>query len=55
LLKVLGWLFLVCGILLCLTIIFVGFGIPMAVVGALLLIAAELSEKRRRRDEQGYL
>lgn len=54
-LKVLGWLFLVGGIFLCLTIIFAGFGIPMSVVGALLLIASALSEKRRRREEEGTL
>ena len=47
-LKVLGWLFLVGGILLCLTIFFMGFGIPMAVLGALLLIADALYARNKR-------
>ncbi len=52
-LKVLGWLLLVVGILLCFTIIFAGFGIPMTVVGALLLIADALYARNKlQRDAQ---
>jgi len=52
-LKLLGWLLLVTGILLCFTFIFAGFGIPMTVVGALLLIADALYARNKiQRDAQ---
>jgi len=52
-LKVLGWLLLLGGLSLCATIIFMGFGVPMAVIGALLLIASALSSRRRDGEGQG--
>jgi len=44
-LKILGWTFLIGGLLLCFTIIFAGFGFWFMAVGALLLIAAALSSR----------
>ena len=49
-LKILGWSLLVVGGLLCLTIIFAVWGMPMAFLGALLLIADALY-CRNRNDE----
>lgn len=52
-LKVLGWLFIIGGILLCLTIFLIGAGIPCIGLGALLLIASALTGRRREREESG--
>jgi hypothetical protein len=46
-----GWFFLIGGALLTFTIIFMGFGIPLMVVGALLLIAGAVSSRRREREQ----
>jgi len=44
-LKILGWTFLIGGLLLCFTIIFAGVGFGFMALGALLLIAAALSSR----------
>jgi hypothetical protein len=50
-LKFLGWFFLIVGALLTVTIVFIGFGVPFMVVGALLLIASAVSSRRREREQ----
>jgi len=54
-LRLFGWLFLVAGGLLCLTVLFLGFGIPMAVVGALLLIADALYTRNKLQRDAQYV
>lgn len=51
-LKILGWLFIIGGLLFCLTIIFIGWGLPLIAVGALLLIASGSMRKKERNTSE---
>ena len=48
--KILGLLFICCGILFCLTFILMGVGIPMVGVGALLYIAGAITKRNKLRS-----
>lgn len=52
-LKVLGWLFIIVGVLMCLSFFFMAPGFTAVLIGAVLLIADALRSRRRRSEEQG--
>jgi hypothetical protein len=49
--KILGWLLIVGGLFLCLTILFIGFGVPMICAGALLIIASAVVRRQKAQEE----
>jgi hypothetical protein len=49
--KILGGLLIVGGAFLCMTILFIGFGVPMICAGALLVIASAVVRRQKAQEE----